>query len=77
MRTSSKEIAQRIVANKEDATWKGHTDGPVLTFAQATALYRSAGKSDRFLRALKISGSTTWLEVPGVLNCLMAFPAFL
>lgn len=51
---SSKEIAQRIVTDKEQAHWKGHLDGPsaVLTFAQAVILYRSAGKSDRFILPL-------------------------
>lgn len=52
--TPSKEIAQRIVADKEQREWKGRLDGPasVLTFAQATMMYRQAGKSDRFLLPL-------------------------
>lgn len=53
--TASKEVAQRIAAEKEQRQWKGHLDGPasVLTFAQAAMMYRQAEKSDRFLRPIE------------------------
>jgi len=61
-KTASKEIAQRIAAEQETRHWKGHLDGPsaVLTFAQAAMMYRSAGKSDRFLRAIE----DHWRDTP-------------
>jgi integrase len=61
-RTTSKEVAQRIAADIEGRHWKGHLDGPaaVLTFAQAAMLYRSAGKSDRFLRKIE----DHWKDTP-------------
>lgn len=60
--TASKEVAQRIAAEVESKHWKGHLDGPasVLTFAQAAMLYRSANKSDRFLRAIE----DHWRDTP-------------
>lgn len=50
-RTANKATAQQIAAGKEDRRWKGHLLGAeaVLTFAQATSLYRKAGKPDRFV----------------------------
>lgn len=50
-RTEKKAAAQRFISDLEDKQWKGHFDGPaaVLTFAQASILYRNAGKSTRFL----------------------------
>lgn len=61
-RSASKEIAQRICTTKEGVVWKGHLDGPasVLTFAQAAILYRTAGKSDRFLRPIE----DHWKDTP-------------
>jgi integrase len=50
-RTSDKTIAARQIAEVEAREWKCSFDGPqaVLTFAQAAALYRRAGKSPRYL----------------------------
>lgn len=50
-RTTRKEVAERIVADREARAWKSHIDGPasVLTFAQAAILYRKAHKPERFL----------------------------
>jgi integrase len=61
-KTSVKSIAERIRADQESRHWKGHLDGPssVLTFAQAAMLYRSAGKSDRFLRKIE----DHWKDTP-------------
>lgn len=61
-RAQSKEIAERVASNKERKQWQGHLDGPsaTLTFAQAAMLYRSAGKSDRFLRAVE----DYWKDTP-------------
>lgn len=54
-KAQSKEIAERIASSKERKQWDRHLNGPAatLTFAQAAILYRSAGKSDRFLRAIE------------------------
>ena len=60
-KTASKETAQRIAANKEQSTWKGHLDPQsVLTFAQAAMLYRQGQKSDRFLRKIE----DYWKDTP-------------
>lgn len=61
-RTDNKTTAQRIAAETEARYWKGHLDGPasVLTFAQATALYLSAGKTQRHV--LKVLDH--WKETP-------------
>lgn len=61
-KAQSKEIAERVAAGKENKQWKRHLDGPeaTLTFAQAAMLYRSAGKSDRFLRAIE----DYWKDTP-------------
>ena len=61
-KAASKEIAERVAAGKESKQWKRHLDGPeaALTFAQAAMLYRSAGKSDRFLRAIE----DYWKDTP-------------
>lgn len=50
-----RKVAERIAAKLQEATWKGHLDGPtaVLTFAQAVLKYRAAGKQARFLPALE------------------------
>lgn len=49
--TSDKDRAARIASDIESTYWKGHLDGPesVLTFSQASLLYRKAGKPTRFL----------------------------
>jgi integrase len=54
-KTSNKDIAARQVAEIEVREWKCRHDGPqsVLTFAQAAALYRKAGKGDYFLPAVE------------------------
>jgi len=54
-KTESKDVAARQIAEIEDRYWKGHFDGPdaILTFAQAARMYRSAGKSDRFLNRVE------------------------
>jgi integrase len=53
-RTSDKDRALRIAAEKDARQWTSHLDGPaaVLTFANAAALYMKAGKQTRFLRKL-------------------------
>lgn len=50
-KTKNEDIAARQISEIETAYWKGHFDGPasILTFAHAAKLYRSAGKSTRFL----------------------------
>ena len=50
-KTTDKDIAARQAAEIEARYWKGHFDGPesILTFADAAALYRAAGKGDKFL----------------------------
>lgn len=52
---SSKQIAQQIAAREEARAWKRDLHGPeaVLTFADAAALYRRAGKSTRFLERVE------------------------
>ena len=49
--TTDKTTAARKAAQIDSGEWKRRDDGPqaVLTFAQAAILYRSAGKSTRFL----------------------------
>lgn len=61
-KATSKEVAERIAGGIEAKHWKRHLDGPqaTLTFAQAAMLYRSAGKSDRFLRAIE----DYWKDTP-------------
>jgi integrase len=53
--TPDKKTAQRITAEKETQQWKARLDGPaaVLTFSQAAAYYRKAGKATRFLTILE------------------------
>lgn len=53
--TANKETAARIAAGIEAREWKRNLDGPeaVLTFAQASMLYRAAGKSSRFLERIE------------------------
>lgn len=50
-KTTIKDIAARSIAEIELREWKCRQDGPqaVLTFAQAAALYRKAGRGDYFL----------------------------
>jgi integrase len=50
-KTTSKTEAARKASQIDNGEWKRCDDGPeaVLTFAQAAILYRSAGKSARFL----------------------------
>jgi integrase len=50
-----KAIAAREIAEIEVRQWKRHHDGPqaVLTFAKAALMYRSAGKSGRFLEPIE------------------------
>lgn len=61
-KTTKKDIAQRIAAQVEEREWKCHTDGPesVLTFAQASILYRQAQKPTRFLDAIE----DYWKDTP-------------
>jgi hypothetical protein len=49
--TASKEIAQQIAARAEARAWKRDLNGPeaVLRFADASILYRKAGRPTRFL----------------------------
>jgi integrase len=49
--TADKDIAARTAAKIESDQWKCHFDGPqsVLTFSQASLMYRGAGKPVRFL----------------------------
>jgi len=53
--TSEKDIATRQIAELEANYWKGNFDGPgaVLTFRQAAAIYRGAGKPDDFLTPIE------------------------
>jgi integrase len=53
--TSIKEQAEQKAAIIETQQWKSHIAGPeaVVTFAQAAMLYRSSGKSARFLSAIE------------------------
>jgi len=53
--TTDKEVAARIVSQREAAEWKCRIDGPsaVLTFSQAAMLYRAAGKPTRFLEKIE------------------------
>lgn len=52
---TNKETAGQIAAEVESRQWKHRLDGPtaVLTFAQASILYRAAGKSTRFLERIE------------------------
>lgn len=61
-KTSDRDRAQRIAAEKETRQWKGHLDGPgaVLTFAQAVKLYLTAQKSPRFLARV----ADFWKDTP-------------
>lgn len=61
-RTAVKEIAERIKADIEAREWKGRLDGPasVLTFAQASHLYRKAERQERFLGRLE----DYWKDTP-------------
>lgn len=54
-KTTDQALAARTAAKIETAEWKCHFDGPqaVLTFAQASALYRAAGKPIRFLERIE------------------------
>lgn len=54
-KTSDKARAQRIAAERENAAWKRHLDGPgaTLTFADAAIAYRQAGKPTRFLERVE------------------------
>ncbi|WP_253075662.1 site-specific integrase [Bradyrhizobium sp. 2] len=49
--TADKDTASRKTAKIESDEWKCHFDGPqsVLTFSQASLMYRGAGKPTRFL----------------------------
>lgn len=49
--TADKDTASRTAAKIEADQWKCHFDGPqsVLTFSQASLMYRGAGKPTRFL----------------------------
>ena len=49
--SAKKEVADRYVSEIESRQWKGHFDGPeaVLTFAQASIMYRDSEKATRFL----------------------------
>ena len=53
--TANKDIAARQIAEIEANYWKGNFDGPgsVLTFRQAAALYRGAGKPNKFLDVIE------------------------
>lgn len=53
--TASKAIAQEVAAREEARAFKRDLHGPeaVLTFADAAVLYRSAGKSTRFLARIE------------------------
>lgn len=61
-RTAKKETAEQIASAIEGRAWKGSLYGPeaVLTFAQASILYRQAGKPDRYLSAIE----DYWKDTP-------------
>lgn len=54
-KTADEAIAARTAAQIETDGWKCHFDGPqaVLTFAQASGLYKAAGKPARFLKRIE------------------------
>jgi integrase len=53
--TENRDIAARYIAEIESQYWNGHFDGPeaILSFHRAAALYRAAGKSDKFLNPVE------------------------
>src|SRR5882724_679335 len=55
LHTGNKDIAARQIAEIEANYWKGHFDGPgaILTFDQAAALFKAAGRSTRFLEPIE------------------------
>lgn len=61
-RTEDREIAEQIVAQKEDRAWKSDLYGPeaILTFAQAAILYRQANKPTRYLQRIE----DYWKDTP-------------
>jgi len=61
-KTESEEAAQRVIYELEGRYWRVRFDGPeaVLTFAQAASVYRSAHKSERFLRRIE----DHWKDTP-------------
>jgi integrase len=54
-KTGDKDTAARYVAEVEKKYWDGYFDGPgaILTFSQAVALYRKAGKNDALLAPIE------------------------
>lgn len=50
-----RDLAARAIAEIETRQWKCNFDGPesILTFAQAALMYRTAGKSGRFLEPIE------------------------
>jgi integrase len=57
----NKETAQHVIAELEARAWKGSLNpGSVLTFAQASLLYRAANKPTRFLTAVE----DHWRDTP-------------
>ncbi len=77
--TEIKDIAARYIAEIEKKYWDGHFDGPgaVLSFRRAVALYRAAGKSDRFLGPVEdYLGDTLVKDINGGIIRQMAVELF-
>lgn len=52
--TADKKTAQQIASGIEAAQWKGDLNGPesTLTFLQAAVMYRKAGRTERYVKAV-------------------------
>jgi hypothetical protein len=77
--TKSKDIAARYIAEIEKKYWDGYHDGPgaILTFRRAAALYRAAGKADKFLDPIEqYLGDTLVQDINGGLIKQMALELF-
>jgi integrase len=81
-KTADKAVAARQVAEIEAREWKCNFDGPesVLTFAQAAALYRKAGKSTTNLAKVEDYFKNTLVKEikPGTIKqmAIELFPAY-
>jgi integrase len=61
---TDRDTASRVAAEIDRKYWRSNLDGPqaVLTFAQAAMLYRSAGKSTRFLAKIEDHWQNTLIK---------------
>src|SRR5689334_3130069 len=70
-KTASKEVAERIAAEKEQRVWDRYFDPKgVTTFAQAAMLYRREERSERFLRKIEDYWKDTTIKdmTPGAIR---------